>query len=1123
MAVRRTEMSVPGGFDNVNALGFSTLSLDREYALVSFVGEVLRIGLHKNQPIFKNRYYVFVKTENLIAVDKYRWTLTFSNVNGENILEKENENSIGEIELNLTSRETIQILNQSATYCTIKVSLLKGNTNLTPTPLTLRHKVLPLQFQMEERMKIGGKNAILGTPLVNKVIENYLKEYIHAAYIGEPSQLKSNIPPELLTAVVYKNIFENKAKGILKQQNDVLARDLNTSVLQTLTSAAWASTGICGLKAHFSAMFIPKQIGDTDPFVKIIKIDGKTKTEVDIKKAFKKLKVKEQVYIFNLLRFPKSNIKICLLMLDKLKQQHSLFENQEINRATYLEEHKKKAKPARRCVKNIVAQLYQGPYQNVTPIPVTNMEVAIAKSLFFNYITKLATSYSTVKELKNKIGFEEISIQVLDIRSGKPLMRAKVKQILIKGSDNKILARKVSGKNIHEIPYRLRSRGVSGFNLLSEAQIALKRLGYLAPNATISGKWTSQTKTAYTNYWKDRDASIIGGVSTPHPAFLQYIFEDYYLSSRTDEKGVLKVRIPKAFLNGKGVHIEVGFWEFPIVLEALKRTPNEGLYRKELGQKLTNFSIFWEGDGVNKTVQNTEWDKHINGTKNFGWRVYNPSTDKSDYLKIAEKITIKTSSSTYSQLDTNLLSKFYDGKEGSAHFVLFGMQWCQPVWDKYWDDVATGQQITTVIQNPKYKNLHMHLVSYVYELGGVDIYGGKGYGKFEYGYNYSSKTPNEKDTFWRNDIGHRGYDLYAKDGDILFAIRGGKYIRRPAPTKKGWENHVSARIKWDAVKNYVQLTTKKIFEERNQVDYLHLKAHIAASQMIILAGTIVAKAGRTGNLGITSRWPTHLHLNVGNKNNKPHKYYPLLRETIDLLYPANEMVLPNNDFPLMLPCYSEVTLAAHNPALCQFKKNKFINQCFAAAELKCPFMKTSENQKSAQRLQVQLRYLNQKPYINEVINKPITERSIPNFKVKKEEKYFDPGIIDGSLGTFSKTNVHSNELSKGAQFTIIKEVFKNSKVKLLEVKHSAGSGQSITTWIEGSLLDANNKLNITKINGLPKNKVGKSRFAIYCFKKNNKTSAGGQLLNYENYADNFEMNENDWLVLNQITGLNNPA
>jgi hypothetical protein len=300
----------------------------------------------------------------------------------------------------------------------------------------------------------------------------------------------------------------------------------------------------------------------------------------------------------------------------------------------------------------------------------------------------------------------------------------------------------------------------------------------------------------------------------------------------------------------------------------------------------------------------------------------------------------------------------------------------------------------------------------------------------------------------------------------------------------------------------------------------------------VLAGTVVAKGGRTGNIGAVSFNPSHVHLTVGNAGGR---YYPQLRKSLDEYFPENAMVLPSNYSPLLFPCRGETPRVDWDAKNCKLDNARFTQFCWAGAELKCPHIKKSmsKSDESVFQLQAQLRYLNEKPsgLETKVVNAKYKIKSEESelhpdhlvdlsafLTVDNNEDYFHPyhrniesanqiGIVGDAM-----TKVDDSSLAAGTALTILSSsVHRNANHRLKKVRYTDSEGTNHETWIEQALIDGTNKVT-ELIQNVPATKPSKTQMAIYCFRKQH------DLLKMDNYYQNFETDDEFWEELNNQCG-----
>ena len=563
---------------------------------------------------------------------------------------------------------------------------------------------------------------------------------------------------------------------------------------------------------------------------------------------------------------------------------------------------------------------------------------------------------------ENIIAFEEVQVAVLDCRSGRPLANKKVKRIVVKQDDAAIIDVEFDRTVDHTLTVELAD--------------ALKGLGFN----------DAEVKKGYKKYWEARDSSAkaADAAGEPFPVFEARVIDEYKRHRATDDNGILTLQLPRVFFNGHSISVEVGFWDFPVFLEAVNDDPRvqdlapEPIRRDgvniggsvlltDLGYSGTKFDIVWTG-----SEQSTEW----NG--NWGWEARrtsknaapiapasggmvsatyflnsiglnagagNQEVDMATEFKVSETIILKNNQAevnmkaaqNVSILDSSLFSMFYVKGTNNSPFVLYGMQWCQPVWDGIEDPqgelVAGSSNENVYIQNPEYAHLNMHVVT---DYKGHGIFngqvvsaGGKEYGTTRHEYKHSF------------DIDSVDLMTGAVGAVKLFAIHGGNAARN------GASNSSTGLYVTLICENSVFGTD----DNKRGVRFLHLDSYSVDNNSYVMAGQEIGRAGRTG---IPTQYPDHCHMDYGAGAAKHEASILNHRSELDLF---NRRCIPHYELPLTMPCKSERAISISS---CNFDCTTALN-CWAAIELKCPALSNRSNASSDSQqvrvVQAQLRFL----------------------------------------------------------------------------------------------------------------------------------------------------------------------
>jgi len=1125
MAVNETESRIPGGFDNARKLGEADLK--QNCALISYLQSPLQFSIENGKDSvkhFMNTYVVFVDESRAGVRNpvKYSWSVKFKGQNNADEpmeLEKILETEVGILHLNMEDIDIYEDLEEASLsdlFVTVNIDGLEA-------PLVLKQRIDNLNADIENLIAGGGEDgemmAVAGDPEITRWLANDFRTFLIELDKNKCKPDDSDIIDisiYLVAAVLYgalqgkKRLLSRNSHFLFGTGENKWLDYINAGAGDDIDNLINTKMGITNIKPHILNFFIT---GPGDDIVNNEKEDIDDYEERILKgKHFQTdTTYNDKIDLFNKLRFPKSCLELTWEFLKKLKYRNDTWASTRIDKSSHIHN--------RDCITTIVSEFETAPQSNLKE-PTDHAENAY-NIMYSKWIqTLLQTSH---------VQFETIKVKVLDIRSGKPIKNAQVRRLTITRTginlDTNESVTNFIDTNFENINNEIDSAANKhNWKKLPQGSIGLRSqwaLWYLGydPNGP-SANYGDTGRAQYKAYW---DAIVLDGSieaiplgKQPPEYMLAEIIEEYNNHRATDENGVLNIRIPTNFLEGGKVHVDIGFMDFPVICEAIDDDGRDDpISRPTNAEEATNYKIKFLGNDASNS-QNLNWDDNVKGKGHFGWQV--SDEDKRCMLQFAQRLYIKTDYGSFNGFDSDLLSSFFGQDSNPIHFVLFGMQWCQPVWDDIED--AKSRQIgsfslKSYIQDENYAGLHLHLVTLKRDLKGSEQYGGKGYGKYE-----APGAP----TKWRDPGGHQGYDIYAKVGDKVFALHGGeiykvdskpRYKARdkiPDGKKVGdikieWEDHISISVEW----------TRGEINEHKIYELFHLQTRAKELHEYVCAGQVVAAAGRTGNLGAISELPTHVHINVGKSG---HKYNPLLTQTLQNFYPENKVCLPNNsEFPLVLPCWCEVTENNENPRTCFFSNTYFIKECWAAAELKCPHISEKERD-NVFRLQAQLRYLNEKP----------TESGHP-FKKDNNNNYLHPGPIDGDDGGLvegGEVNLVVGDSIKPHRLSADDNSWKdNTAQKYRRVIKNDKVGWVLYSDLEGTYNSQSDSYILNKSitnflhGGLKKREFSKTRKAIYNFRDYAKKPSGSNFLktggenNWENYQ--IAANENDvWKKLKKL-------
>ncbi len=296
MAVRKTESRIPQipGF-TIDDLGQNATSgTNASVKIVSYLSSPLAVNIFQN-------YVVFVEDAALQPnVASYEWIF----------------NNNGTI-TNATTRNGVNSFLPTVVG-TLSVTVnLKDGANTTLHTVALQQQVAARNLELEQLIdQEGTSSPSAGNPTVSRDVINGLRIFADAA----ASPVTDNALNRLILSITYSNLSAN---------NPTLRNTLleNCSAALETTPDTFFTTGQNGigvtkLRPHLAAMFIQDGGNPLIPVTERPSVSASTATQTTIQTAFNGLPETRRIDIFNLLRFPKTNIRICKLVLDGLKARY---------------------------------------------------------------------------------------------------------------------------------------------------------------------------------------------------------------------------------------------------------------------------------------------------------------------------------------------------------------------------------------------------------------------------------------------------------------------------------------------------------------------------------------------------------------------------------------------------------------------------------------------------------------------------------------------------------------------------------------------------------------------------------------------------------------------------------
>ena len=1116
MSTARIENHIPGGIANASILGHCAISEDDSYALISVLPEDLQLDLScANTGELINTYCIFV--DAAVSQD----IRCFVRVDVQTICLFETELVGQQRQFNLRYSD-LKFFSDYPERIIVRVEIFHQQDYILTLELNHTITIGDSAKTTVNFCKTSPPIASFGNPKVTSFIKGNLLPYFN--------EITNNTPINITLAVVYNhllNVNENFFHYGRINFNDFLDDYSNQDFVVNKSSGF----GLCNLKAHFVAQFFDCNASvlglDNDNTLLDFSHVSNEPEETSLIREFLVKSPEEKIKIFNLIRFPKSAIKIYSLLLEKIFLRYNNFWNVQFDAEVLIKED--------RYLKTILSDVELG-----VPLFCRNSYTSNARK-FFNmswtpYIQDIAKCVH--RRIDVPFIYEILAIKVIDIRSGRPLENKRVKRIRIIRqaelySDLVILSYTPTfndaAPNNCPLRYRL---NLGNNNRYKTTRDALRSFGYPVQETTTDtadnednediednedNEFDDTDRASITHYLRDRGVTEteVADISaettnTKLDNIITYIIRDFENCLETDELGTLNIMIPKGYMDDHRVAIQLGFYEFPIIEE------RDEFIRPGSHIAPTNFEIRWnlpdgeqQIDGWEQLIDWAQIDTPENNptSRHFGWEVTFGSTSYGNYLKTCLYKVIKNN---YDEFKFFPPGPHFDSIEHPFHMILFGMVWCQPVWDNVPDSPNNARSNErTFINRLSIRNVNMHIVTK--EVGGTL----NPYGHY-YGFWNSSSNPHR--TYQAGNIRpHRGIDLYSGDnGDIpCFAIKGGRTSRH---TTEQLGHRVDLRITRNDVPLY---------------RYYHLLNDSGITKSVVMSGEQIGICGRTGST-VSNQTPSHLHIELRKTNSGFYNGDAEPNNLDDIEYDDNikNMILPSNQLPLMLPCQCHF---GNNPSVinCTFSERNIISTCWAVQEFPyneenimhqgniitrenyssnnnpqshphpivdnngvlyyaCPNI-LSGNAHANSALQAKLRFL----YFNR------GRGAIPN------ADFFNPGVIDGSIGR-APTRVAVNGLTQNQQLTLAPGTNQHFDGLLIRVQFPQPNGTTVTGWIESDLLDEEYRLAISHLNSFINSVVSNTRMAIYMFKKSQ------ERLDYSEYDRNFSMNDEDNIVLNNL-------
>jgi hypothetical protein len=294
VAIRKTESRIPANFQ-ASDLGEARVAADGRCALISFVTSPLVVGR-------ENVYIVFVTDAGLAAAtDSFEWTFT---------------ELVGIPSAQTTAQGEVSYTPRSAGEVTLVVRLL-GAGNTEQATLSLTQAIVLPNAALETLINAavnqpgpGVSNPDATRELINDHNSYYQNVALETAEAGDGFR-------RFVFGVVLDGALRSTAAD-RKRQLDELAASLNDSSAGFATLAG-KGAGVCGVRLALLAMILPGLLDFTElpePF------EQRALADEQLRETLAALNEATRIDLFNLVRFPKSNIACCARILEALRNRY---------------------------------------------------------------------------------------------------------------------------------------------------------------------------------------------------------------------------------------------------------------------------------------------------------------------------------------------------------------------------------------------------------------------------------------------------------------------------------------------------------------------------------------------------------------------------------------------------------------------------------------------------------------------------------------------------------------------------------------------------------------------------------------------------------------------------------
>lgn len=294
MSVRKTESRIPANFQ-ASDLGQASVAADGQSALISFVMTPLVVGR-------ENVYVAFVTDATLAAsAESFEWSFV-ENGGAPQVQTTEH----GEVFYTPTATGSVAV--------TVRVL---GTSDAELAKLSLDQEIVEVNAELEALIADaqnqpgpGVANPDVARELINDHNPYYQNVVMQTPESGDAFQ-------QFIFSLVFDGALQRTAAD-RKQHLAELADSLNNGGADFATLSG-KGTGVSGLRLPLLAMTLPSMLD----FKELPEpVDQRAVAVDELQQSLAELDEEKRIDLFNLLRFPKSNITQCARVLEALRDRY---------------------------------------------------------------------------------------------------------------------------------------------------------------------------------------------------------------------------------------------------------------------------------------------------------------------------------------------------------------------------------------------------------------------------------------------------------------------------------------------------------------------------------------------------------------------------------------------------------------------------------------------------------------------------------------------------------------------------------------------------------------------------------------------------------------------------------